>query len=151
MPKGYTTFHRHSEHVVSVGRGSCRWTSPQHWIHTTEVASKHLKDRSHTWKKIIQQNLVQQCPPSTAQLVTPQKDAGTARDSPYHPPRTLGAGKGRWDSSSWFAHAIRIFGGVLSFQNNGVFDISDRSISTLEILESQRTFPIDFIWGKETM
>lgn len=36
----------------------------------------------------------------------------------------------------------------LSLQNNGVFDISDHSISTLEILESHRTFCVDFIWGE---
>ena len=36
----------------------------------------------------------------------------------------------------------------LSLQNNGVFDISDHSISTLEILESHRTSCVDFIWGE---
>lgn len=38
----------------------------------------------------------------------------------------------------------------LSLQNNGVFDISDHSISTLEILESHRTFSVGFIWRKKT-
>ena len=33
----------------------------------------------------------------------------------------------------------------------GVFDISNHSISTVEILESQRMVCGDFIWGEETI